>query len=138
MKKPRSAFDKVGGACYFARMVDKIRLNADGLLHADYHPNLGTGYDGRMCGYLRVAYADVVKQVAAGGTDEQVWAWCLKNGRGLNDGDVEVWNGFAMKRGWRDAATPRLEEFKEGSGLGKRPDLLTFFDYYEVDEGRRP
>ena len=31
-----------------------------------------------------------------------------------------------------------LERQKAESGLAARADLLTFFDYYEVDEGRQP
>ena len=42
------------------------------------------------------------------------------------------------KRGWRDEATPGLEKNKADSGLAHRTDLLTYFDYYEVDEGRKP
>ena len=33
--------------------------------------------------------------------------------------------------------TAELERYKTASGLAHRNDLLTFFDYYEVDEGRR-
>ena len=47
---------------------------------------------------------------------------------------------FMLKRGWRDeddGSTQELQGYKEGSGLSGRDDLLTFFDYYEVDEGRR-
>ena len=54
---------------------------------------------------------------------------------------VLVWNKFMEKRGWRDeddGSTQELEQYKAASGLGDRKDLLTFFDYYEVDEGRKP
>jgi len=43
------------------------------------------------------------------------------------------------KRGWRDeddGATQELENYKAKSNLSDRKDILTFFDYYEVDEGR--
>ncbi len=42
------------------------------------------------------------------------------------------------KRGWRDEASENLEKYKALSGLAHRADLVTFFDYYEVDEGRAP
>ncbi len=51
-----------------------------------------------------------------------------------------VWNKFMLKRGWRDeddGSTQELERYKASSGLAHRTDLVTFFDYYEVDEGRR-
>lgn len=42
-KIPKSAYDRVGGMYYFARMLDKIRLHARGELRSDFHENLGTG-----------------------------------------------------------------------------------------------
>ena len=52
------------------------------------------------------------------------------------DEETLVWNLFMTKRGWRDDSTEELESYKAGSGLAHRIDLQTFFDYYEVDEGR--
>lgn len=49
----------MGGLVYFGRMLDKIRLLAEGSLPEDYHPNLGKGFDGACCRFLRVAYEDV-------------------------------------------------------------------------------
>jgi hypothetical protein len=45
-----------------------------------------------------------------------------------------------IKRGWRDTDSPpgKLQEHKEKYGLGNRADILTFFDYYDVDEKRKP
>lgn len=138
MKKPRSPYDKVSGAFYFARMLDKMRLKAAGSLHEDYHGNLGRGFDGRLCQYLRVSYPDLLQQVRGGKSDDEAWAWCLEHGRPLSEEDVVVWNGFSSTRGWRDGASKSLEDYKRQSGLSHRDDLLTYFEYYEVDEGRRP
>ncbi len=140
---PRSAFDRVGGVVYFARMVDKIRLHAAGRLHEDYLANLGGAFDGRCCRFLGVTYEDLRQRVLAGdgGTDEQVFAWCGGRGTRPNDEQVLVWNKFMLKRGWRDeddGSTQELEAYKAASGLAHRADLRTFFDYYEVDEGRLP
>jgi hypothetical protein len=137
-KRPVSAFTKVGGVYFFARTLDKIRLHARGELHEDHHAFIGKGFDGRLCRFLRIEYEALTARVLAGGTDEEIFAWCRQNGRGLDDLDVLVWNGFAAKRGWRDEATAALEQNKAGSGLSHRADLVTFFDYYEVDEGRAP
>lgn len=138
MKKPRSPYDKVSGTYYFARMLDKMRLNAARSLHEDYLADLGRGFDGRLCQYLRVAYPDLLQQVLAGKTDDEAWAWSLEHGRQLSEEDVVVWNGFVSTRGWKDAASMALEDHKLQSGLLHRDDLLTYFEYYEVDEGRRP
>jgi hypothetical protein len=137
-KRPVSAFTKVGGMYFVARTLDKIRLHARGELHEEHHEFIGKGFDGRLCRFMRIQYEALKKRTLEGGTDEEIFVWCQQNGRGLDDLDVLVWNGFAAKRGWRDEATPALEQNKAGSGLAHRTDLLTFFDYYEVDEGRAP
>ena len=46
----------------------------------------------------------------AGGSDEEIFAWCQQHGRGLNETDLLVWNNFVGKRGWRDDAQPRLRQ----------------------------
>jgi len=135
---PVSPFSKVGGLVYFARMVDKIRHHARGELRADYHQNLGIAFDARLCSHLGVSYEALRARVLAGGTDEDVLAWCQQHGRRLTEHDILIWNGFATKRGWRDDAVASLKTYKTDSGLGGRDDLLTFFDYYEVDEQRAP
>ena len=42
------------------------------------------------------------------------------------------------KKGWRDEESAQLETYKAQSGLSNRDDIVTFFDYYEVDEMRKP
>jgi gluconokinase len=122
---------------WFARMLDKIRLHAEGRLSGAYVPFLGKGFDGRCLRYLRVDYDALVARTLAGGNDEELLAWCFETGRRLTAEDIEVWNGFLSKRGWRDgeAVTANLEESKRADGLGDRADIVTFFDYDGVDEG---
>lgn len=138
---PRSAYDRTGDIVYFARMLDKIRLHAAGKLFADYHANLGVGFDGRCCRFLGVKYEVVRERVLAGASDEEVLAWCFANGRRPAEEEIFIWNSFMMKRGWRDAdagGTSELEHDKAASGQAHRADIVTFFDFYEVDEGRKP
>jgi Domain of unknown function (DUF5069) len=140
-KTPRSAYDRVGGIVYFARMLDKIRLRQAGALRSDFHANLGVGFDGRCCRFLSVDYAELTKRVLTGGSDDEILQWCFAQGKRPTDEQVLIWNKFLLKRGWRDeddGSTQELERYKAASGLSARADILTFFDYYEVDEGRRP
>lgn len=137
-QRPVSAFLKLGGLYFLPRTLDKIRRHARGDLHAEYHEYLGKGFDGRLCHFLGLDYAALTARTLADGTDEEILAWIQENGRKLTEVDVMIWNGFAAKRGWRDDATPGLEKNKADSGLAHRTDLVTYFDYYEVDEGRAP
>jgi hypothetical protein len=137
---PRSAFDRTGGIVYFARMLGKIRLHAAGHLKADYHANLGAGFDGRCCRFLGIEYSQLCKRAMEDGEDSEILTWCFSQGVKPSDEQTLVWNKFMLKRGWRDeddGSTQELEAYKASSGLSHRSDIVTFFDYYEVDEGRR-
>lgn len=133
----RSCYAKVGRLVYLGRMLDKIRLHADGRLPAEYHENLGTGFDGRCCTFLRVAYADVVARVRAGDPDQAVLAWAESQAGAAPDEACNIWNRFMMKVGWRDDRTPILRKRVAQFGLENRP-IETFFDLLEYDEGRDP
>lgn len=137
-ERPISAFIQLGGLYFLPRTLDKIRKHARGALHEEHHEFLGKGFDGRLCHFLGIGYDALKARVLSGGTDEEIWEWCQQHGRPITDVDAMIWNGFAAKRGWRDDATPGLEKNKAGSGLAHRTDLVTYFDYYEVDEGRAP
>lgn len=133
----RSPYEKVGRLVYFGRMLDKIRLHAAGRLPLDeYGANLGKGFDARCCSFLRVGYDDLRARVLAGDPDDaQVLAWCHQCGGARSDEECEVWNGFMMKRGWRDAAAGLLTQRIRESRLEAAP-ILTMFDYLDYDEGR--
>jgi hypothetical protein len=135
-----SAYEKVGGMVWVARMLDKIRLRAKGALPADFQANVGKGFDLRCVRFLGVSHDAVVERVLKGESDQQVIAWCLQNGSRPTEDQITVWNEYMIKRGWRDTDSPpaKLQEHKEKSGLGHRADIMTFFDYYDVDEGRKP
>ena len=133
----RSCYDKTGGLVYFGRMLDKIRLHAAGKLPADYHANLGAGFDARCCTFLRVNYADLRTRALAGGTDEEILAWCFAQGGARSADECTIWSRFLAKVGWRDDRTPVLQQRIGEYGLGGRT-IETFFDLNEYDEGRDP
>jgi hypothetical protein len=90
----RSPAAKVRGLVYFGRMLDKIRVHAEGKLPPDYQANLGKGFDQNCTTFLRVDYQQIVARVQQGGTDEEILEWCYANGRRPAEDDVEVWNEF--------------------------------------------
>ena len=141
MSFPRSAYDLTSGLVYFARMLHKIRLHAAGDLPSDYISNLGEGFDGRICRFLKVDYSNLREQALAQPDDAAVLEWCYQQGFRPTEDDLLMFNKYSTKFGWRDedtGATGRLEGFKATSGFADRTDIVTFFDYYELDEGRRP
>ncbi len=138
MKTPRSPYEKLGGLFFFGRSIDKIRLKAKGELRADFYEMMGSGFDARLMNFLGLKYAAFAEYVQAGHTDTEIAEWAFTNGRRLNDDEILIWNDFSSKRGWNDSASERLAQFKRESGCGDRTDLITLFQYMEVDEGRKP
>ena len=138
----RSPRDQVGGICIFGRILDKIRYFAEhGGLPDGYHLGPIEGartFDDRVCRFLGVTYEALTKKTLEGGTDQEVLEWCFLNGRRPDAEQVEVWNGFMHKRGWRDGASSGLAKQKIEAGLEAREDIQVFFDLMDVEEGRMP
>jgi len=128
----RHSAEQVGGVVFFGRMVDKIRLHAQGKLPADY--NRGTGFDGRVCRFLHVEYSALVVRVLAGGSDDEILAWCFAHGRKPSEEEILIFNSFLAKRGWHDDSSAELEEMKRKRGFADRTDIQTFFDFHKADE----
>lgn len=139
-KFPRSPYDTVKGLAYFPRMIDKIRLNAEGALPELWAKHLGRDFDGRCLRFLHLEYAPLVDRVLqSGGTDEEILEWCYQNGRRPTDEEVETWSDFMKKRGWRDEASDRIAFRLKESGLEHREkEAVTMFDFIDLDEGRTP
>ncbi len=136
MTYPRSPHEKVGGIVYFGRMVEKIRLMAEGRLHPELHKNLGIGFDERCVDFLGVSYEELAAVVREGLSDEESLDWCFAHGRKPTENDIEIWNEFMRKRGWNDSGSEILATRKMESGFENRDDIQTMFDYIDADEGR--
>lgn len=138
MKVPglRSDYHKVNGLVYFSRMLDKIRLKANGQLPEGYFTGTAdlTHFDARCTTFLRIDYDSVVERTLQGGADEEILDWCFDNGYRPSETEIEVWNGFVRKRGWRDGASAELAEEKAKSGFADRDDIQTWFDLHRAEE----
>jgi gluconokinase len=137
----RSPFDQVGGLVYFGRMLDKIRLHAEGKLPEDWVKMMGAPvpmtFDARCCRFLGVEYDALKAKVLEGGSDDDLLEWAFSNGRRPSAEEIEIWNNFMMKRGWRDAGTETLH--KRLAELGLSPGTVeTMFEFLDLDEGRSP
>lgn len=136
----RSPFEQVKGIVYFGRMLDKIRLYASGKLPEGWHAARGTtmkgSFDWRCCQFLKIDYAAIEAETLKGDkTDEQLLEWAFQHGRRPDEQEIEVWNGFMTKRGWRDAGTQRLNERLAEIGLPPGT-VQTMFEFIDLDEGR--
>ncbi len=136
----RSPKETLGGIVYFGRMLDKIRLYAAGQLPEGWHAARGTNmngsFDDRCCKFLGVSYDAIEAETLKGDkSDEEMLEWAFRNGRRPSDEEIEVWNAFMLKRGWRDAATERLHYRLNEIGL-PAGTVETMFEFIDLDEGR--
>ncbi len=136
----RSPSDPVGGIVYFGRMLDKIRIAAKGQLPEGWQSSLGTAnrltFDARCCRFLQVDYEALRTETLRGGkSDDEILVWAYAHGRRPTEEEIEVWNAFMMKRGWRDAGNQRLNERLAEIGLPPGT-VQTMFEFIDLDEGR--
>jgi gluconokinase len=135
----RSPHARVGRLVCVGRMLDKIRLNARGVLPRVYVANLGeqkpNQFDSRCCRFLGVPYADLTARALQGGCDEEILAWAHARGAIRSDEDCVVWNRFMSKLGWRDdrsdVVRERVAEYGFAPGAAE-----TMFELIDIDEGR--
>jgi len=135
----RSPHDEVGGLVYFGRMLDKIRLEAAGKLPEDYTQQLGPAkgsFDWRCLNFLHVDYEAVKAQTLTGASDAEMLQWCFEHGRKPSDEEIEIWNAFMTKRGWRDAGRERLIFRLDEAGIPASAGVETMFEFIDIDEGR--
>jgi hypothetical protein len=135
----RSPYDQTGGIVYFGRMLDKIRLHASGQLPLEWVNALGSAYptsfDSRCCRFLAIDYDVLREQVLKGGADDEILHWAFTHGRRPSEEEIEIWNAFMTKRGWRDSGTAIVH--KRLAEIGLPPDTVsTMFDFIDLDEGR--
>ena len=140
MQTPCSDYKETKGLIYFARMLDKIRLKAAGQLPDGYFTGVEdwTFFDSRCTRFLGVDYEELASRTLQGGSDEEILEWCFEKGRRPSEEEIEIWNAFIAKRGWRDAGSEDLEAAKGRNGWDNRDDIQTWLDLHDAEEGRTP
>ena len=96
----RSPRDTVGGIVLFGRILDKIRLNAEGKLPEGYHLGFIAGnrtFDDRVCRFLKVDFDALSARTLQGGSDEEILEWCFQTSGRPDEEQIEVWNTFMMQ-----------------------------------------
>jgi len=89
-----------------------------------------------VCKFLGVEFTELAERTLQGGTDEEILEWCFARGSRPNPEQIEVWNGFMSKRGWRDSAQSGFDTAKAEAGFAGRDDIQCYFDLMDAEEGR--
>lgn len=140
MQTPVSDHVATKGLIYFARMLDKIRLHASGKLPPGYFVGIEdpTFFDARCTRFLGIDYDALANRTLQGGSDDEILEWCFEHGRRPSDEEIEIWNAFILKRGWRDDGSADLAAAKKRAGWEHRADIQTWVDLHDAEEGRTP
>jgi gluconokinase len=97
----------------------------------------GRTFDDRFCKLVDIDFEALRERVLQGGSDEEILEWCFQTGRQPDAEQIEIWNTFMEKRGWRDSGSSGLDKAKTEAGLAQRDDIQTFFHLMDVEEGRQ-
>jgi gluconokinase len=83
-----------------------------------------------------VNYEELTVAIGSTLSDEDAWNWVCKHGKAPTEEQIEVWNGFMTRRGWKDDLVEILERRKKEGGFETRDEIQTMFDYIDADEER--
>jgi len=119
---------------FFGRLLDRLRLKGQGDLPSEWQSEVSVATEGRCVRFLRVNHEALEERALQGGSDDELLEWCFQCGRRPSNEDIQIWNAFMTKRGWRDDASDTLQQAKNGAGLAHRADIQTYFDLLEALE----
>ena len=138
---PRSPTILLGGIAHLGRFIDKIRLRNAGYIQ-DYN-YMTVGFDKYLTDFLGIDAKAFEHRVLAGGTDEELLAWVVANGKPHSEEEITRFSQGLLASGPKDDTTRarfqgRLDEIarKRGVSVSALPKISTWADVIELDEGR--
>jgi len=140
-KYPRSPKALLGGIAHLGRFIDKIRLRNAGQIQ-DYN-YITVGFDKYLIEFLGIDARAFEQRVLAGGSDEELLAWAVANGKPHTQDEVDQWSRILLASKPKDEEAKqrfqgRLQEVarKRGVPVSALPPVSTWADVIELDEGR--
>lgn len=132
---PRSPYQKLGGYVHLPRLIDKAKLQHQGLLNGYNYKT--TGFDKHLLAFLKLDGDAFEKAVNRLDHDEAILEWVCKNCAQHSREAIEQWNQAMISRHPDTAVKKaRFAHFLKEAGGGSRKDIKTYFDLIEFDEGR--
>jgi hypothetical protein len=135
----RSPRQTLGGYVFLPRLIDKIRLHAQGKLPPEYIDNLlkaGLTLDGRLLTFTGLDAEELRRAILAAKTDEQVLDWVERHAKPHTKTEKQQWIAeIEVYRPSAEWAQWRREVYKE-LAVKVDPATLSLFDLIDMDEGR--
>lgn len=134
--KPRSAKDRLAGLVSLKRVIDKAKaFNAGTLGEYDYD----CPHDKPLFEFLGTTGDEFARKVRELGSDDAIAAWVQSDLlAGKSEADIEKFNHSRMH--WHpDPGSHSEHYFKDlrSKVAPDRPEIVTWFDLLDVDEGRQ-
>lgn len=122
------------GLLHLPRFIAKIRKHLAGDLPPSYQRNFTKGFDGFLCLHLGIEPQVMIKVVQQSKTDEDLDSELIRIFP--DDLKAHTWNRKVVQMGMSEMGRESLEKTKSKMGLTDRPDLLSYADMIDIDEGR--
>ncbi|MBS0156964.1 MAG: DUF5069 domain-containing protein [Nitrospira sp.] len=137
----RSPRERLGGYVILPRLIDKVRLHAQGLLPEPYVPFLlrpGLSLDGRFLAFTGLQREALRQAVLSNDDDEAILAWVTATALLHTSQEIEAWSD-GLVRLQPDRALARLLG-RLSPELAKQVEFTQhpLFDLIDMDERRRP
>jgi hypothetical protein len=140
-KYPRSPKALLGGIAHLGRFIDKIRLRHEGKIQ-DYN-YITVGFDKHLVDFLQIDPKTFEQRALAGGTDEDLLAWIVANGKNVTKAEVRLFTRNLLgSKPDNDGAWQRFQSrlqgiaSKRGVPVASLPPVHTWADVIELDEER--
>lgn len=135
----RSPRETLGGYVILPRLIDKIRLHAQGKLPAEYIANLlkpGLTCDGRLLTFTGLDAEKLRHAILAAKTDGEILAWVEQHAKPHTETEKRQWiDEIEAYRPNAEWAKWRREVYKDIAAKID-PATLNLFDLIDMDEGR--
>ena len=138
LQSPRKT---LGGYIILPRLINKVRLHAEGRLPQEYATYLlkpGLTLDGRFLAFTGLDGEALREAIPADRSDEEVLAWIERHARPHTKAEKRKWaEEIDAYRSEGEAARQRKAIY---AGLAPRIDVaaVSILDLIDMDEGRRP
>lgn len=137
----RSPRERLGGYVILPRLIDKVRLHAQGLLPEPYVPFLlrpGLPLDGRFLAFTGLQPEALRQAVLSNQDDQAILAWVTATALLHTSQEIEAWSD-GLVRLQPDRALARLLG-RLSPELAKQVEFTQhpLFDLIDMDERRRP
>ncbi|MBI3609732.1 MAG: DUF5069 domain-containing protein [Nitrospirae bacterium] len=137
----RSPRETLGGYVFLPRLIDKVRLHAEGKLPTEYVGNLlkpGLTLDGRLLTFTGLDAEELRRAILAVKTDEEVLVWVERHAKPHTKTEKQQWIAeIEVYRPNMEWAQWRRAVYKEVAAKVD-PATLNVFDLIDMDEGRVP